>query len=67
VDWQETGIQVPIGLDGEPHPTGYGRELISRALPYPLQAKTDHEIGADHVRCTITLPIPPFHGALDDA
>jgi two-component sensor histidine kinase len=67
MDWQETGIRVPIGAGGEPPPTGYGRGLIVRALPYQLQAKSDCELKADHVRCTFTLPIPPFHGALDDA
>ena len=36
---------------------GYGRELIERALPYQLKAKTTYEMGSDGVRCTIAVPI----------
>ncbi len=36
---------------------GYGRELIERALPYQLHARTTYELGRDGVRCTITVPI----------
>ena len=37
--------------------SGYGRALIERALPYQFRAKTIFELGADGVRCTITVPI----------
>jgi len=36
---------------------GYGRELIERALPYALGARTSFELGDDGVRCTIDLPL----------
>ena len=38
-------------------PGGYGRELIERALPYALGAKTTYEMAADGVRFTIDLPL----------
>jgi hypothetical protein len=37
--------------------SGYGRELIERALPYALGAETDYELGESGVRCTIHLPL----------
>jgi len=40
--------------------SGYGRELIERALPYQLDARTHYELTGDGVHCTITV-------ALDDA
>ena len=56
IDWRETNVTMaPIGaaLRG----TGQGRELIERALPYQLSAKTNYELGADGVHCTISLPV----------
>ena len=47
------------------HGGGYGRQLIERALPYALGAKTHHELTeAGGVRCTIDLPLdrPPQRG-----
>ena len=38
---------------------GYGRELIERALPYQLGARTSYAFEADGVHCTIVLPVPP--------
>lgn len=49
------GGRVPKPVDESRR--GYGRELIERALPYSLNAKTsfDHdEVGA---RCTIDVPL----------
>ena len=40
-----------------PWGSGFGRELIERALPYQLQANTSYELGADGVRCTIEIPV----------
>lgn len=36
---------------------GYGRELIERALPYALQARTRYELGATELHCSIDLPL----------
>jgi two-component sensor histidine kinase len=43
---------------GSPRRKGYGSELIERALPYQLRAKTQLEFGPDGVRCTILVPVP---------
>ncbi|HWL71238.1 MAG TPA: GAF domain-containing protein [Geminicoccus sp.] len=56
VDWREHGVTMPkagAALTGG----GYGRELIERALPYQLNAKTTYELGPDGVRCRIMLPV----------
>jgi len=56
VEWSERGVEMPKpGM--APTGTGYGRELIERALPYQLDAQTTYELGEDGVRCTITLPV----------
>jgi hypothetical protein len=36
---------------------GYGSELIEKALPYQLQAKTSLTFGPDGVSCRIELPL----------
>jgi hypothetical protein len=58
--WLETGISVAAS----PKRKGYGRELIERALPYQLNAKTKLEFAADAVRCEIVVSVPlePAHG-----
>jgi PAS domain S-box-containing protein len=53
--WHETGVRVSRQQDALG--TGYGRELIERALPYQLQAETFYEIRDDGVCCTIDMPI----------
>lgn len=56
VDWIESGPERPLA----PPPAaggGYGRELIEKALPYQLKARTTYEIGPRGVRCTIDLPV----------
>ena len=58
--WQEAGISIAKA----PERKGYGRELIERALPYQLNAKTELEFTADGVRCEIIVPVSaePTHG-----
>lgn len=56
VEWREEGVRMGDG-NGAPARVGYGRELIEQALPFQLRAETSYELGADGVRCTITLPI----------
>ena len=36
---------------------GQGRELIERALPYQLNARTTYVLGPDGVHCTIAIPV----------
>jgi len=50
--WRERGVTVRV-----PKRKGYGRELIERALPYQLKAKTQLDFEADGVRCEIVVPI----------
>jgi PAS domain S-box-containing protein len=54
LDWRENGVAMP---EGGPNRKGYGRELIERALPYQLKAKTQLEFGTDGVHCRITVPV----------
>ncbi|WP_052341196.1 PAS domain S-box protein [Salinarimonas rosea] len=63
--WTEIGAEAPgeearvdqEPADEEPGRRGYGRELIERALPYALGAKTRYELGPAGARCTIDLPL----------
>lgn len=56
IDWHETGVVMP-DASVPPKRTGYGRELIERALPYQLEAETGYTFSADGIRCTILLPV----------
>lgn len=52
VAWRESGVAMPeAGMR-----TGYGRELIERALPYQFRVETNYELTADGVHCTFCLP-----------
>ena len=53
--WLEEGISTPE--EGSPLRRGYGRELIEKALPYALKARTHYELGEAELRCTIDLPL----------
>jgi PAS domain S-box-containing protein len=55
LQWRESGVSMPDV--GSPKRKGYGSELIERALPYQLSAKTQLEFGPDGVRCAILVPI----------
>lgn len=56
IDWRESGVTMPEA-GAAPCGTGQGRDLIERALPYQLKARTAYEMGTDGVRCTITIPV----------
>ncbi len=56
IDWRESGVDMPPE-GAEPQGTGQGRELIERALPYQLDARTSYELGPDGVHCTISMPV----------
>jgi PAS domain S-box-containing protein len=55
IDWRESGVAMHDRATGVRK--GYGTELITRALPYQLKAKTQLTYGADGVRCTISVPV----------
>ncbi|TGN68044.1 hypothetical protein E4L95_02685 [Paracoccus liaowanqingii] len=56
LEWVEEGFSQAPEAEGSMR-KGYGRELIERALPYALNAKTSFELNHDGVRCTINLPL----------
>ena len=56
VDWRETGVKMPPA-NGRPQGGGQGRELIERALPYQLDARTTYDFKDDGVHCTISMPV----------
>jgi PAS domain S-box-containing protein len=67
VDWREHDVAMPRE-SGTPEGTGSGRELIERALPYQLGARTTYVMEADGVHCTIALPVSerqPVSGTID--
>ncbi|WP_422001709.1 sensor histidine kinase [Reyranella sp.] len=53
VEWREHSATTAATEPG----SGYGRELIERALPYQLDARTTYTLGRDGVRCTIAVPL----------
>ena len=55
IDWRETGAEADRPSQG-PGGSGQGRELIERALPYQLHARTRFELTADGVHCHIAVP-----------
>jgi two-component system, chemotaxis family, CheB/CheR fusion protein len=54
IRWQEHGVAMP---DGAADGIGSGRDLIERALPYQLDARTSFAFGPDGIRCDITVPL----------
>jgi two-component sensor histidine kinase len=65
IEWRETGYGVPDGLDGsaagrtDGAGKGYGRELIERALPFQLGARTRYDLGPHGLVCVVLLPVAP--------
>ena len=55
MEWRESGVSLPDS--GLSRRKGYGSELIERALPYQLKAKTRLEFGTDGVLCVLIVPI----------
>ncbi|MET0741851.1 MAG: PAS domain-containing protein [Microvirga sp.] len=56
LEWIEDGISRRQSARKQPG-GGYGRELIERALPYQLDARTSYHLGERGLRCTIDLPL----------
>jgi two-component system CheB/CheR fusion protein len=65
VDWRETGVPDMPRPDESARGGGYGRQLIERALPYQLGAKTDYRFESDGVHCVIELPLPTARSGRD--
>lgn len=66
IDWRERNVKMqPSGA--KPGGRGQGRDLIEKALPYQLSAKTSYELGPDEVHCTILMPVSTSisRGAID--
>lgn len=57
VDWRESNVSDIARLHAPPPGGGYGRELIEKALPYQLGARTTYVLEPDGARCTIQVPI----------
>lgn len=53
LDWAESGVRMPEA----PSTKGFGSDLIERALPYQLGAKTTLRFDPDGVRCVIRVPL----------
>ncbi|MEL6061710.1 MULTISPECIES: sensor histidine kinase [unclassified Methylobacterium] len=58
MDWVEEGLVRPPEARDPPPRSGYGRDLIERALPYALKARTHYALSETALRCTIDIPLP---------
>jgi two-component system CheB/CheR fusion protein len=58
IDWRETGVADLPDANARARGSGYGRELIERALPYQLGARTRYAFEPDGVHCTIDVTVP---------
>jgi len=56
IDWRETGVAM-LASSAPLKDGGQGRELIERALPYQLAARTTYVLENDGVHCTIAMPV----------
>jgi two-component system CheB/CheR fusion protein len=57
LEWRETGISVGQGASAPPG-SGYGRELIEKALPFQLGAETTYRLDEHGLLCVVELPVP---------
>ncbi|PYE23900.1 two-component system CheB/CheR fusion protein [Rhizobium sp. PP-CC-3A-592] len=56
IDWRESAV-VMTDDGGKRFGGGQGRELIERALPYQLKARTSFDLTDDGVHCQIAIPL----------
>ena len=66
-DWLETGIKGWQDRSTNTVGSGYGRELIERALPYQLGAETSYKLDDTELRCTIIMPVAKRKGREGDS
>jgi two-component system CheB/CheR fusion protein len=64
VDWRESAVR-DMSRSDTPAGSGYGRELIERALPYQLGARTTYAIEPDGIHCTIEVAVPDEQVAME--
>ena len=63
IEWVETGLErAPVRPAARNVETGYGWELIARALPHATGARTSYALTASGVRCAIDLAVRPGAG-----
>ena len=55
VEWRESGVRLPA--DVGVRPTGFGRRLLEKALPYDLGTRTSFGFTDDGIRCRFDLPL----------
>lgn len=55
LEWVESGVAMPASR--APARKGFGSELIERALPHQLRAKTKLDFTQDGIRCAIEVPV----------
>ena len=65
VEWIEQGVDMGLVANVEKG-SGYGRQLIERALPHSLGAWTAYEVHPDGVRCVVELPLRNDDEAVGD-
>jgi two-component system, chemotaxis family, CheB/CheR fusion protein len=63
IDWVESGLRTAPDATR----TGFGRQLIEKALKFTLHATTELSFKADGISCHIEIPLPsqsvrPHHG-----
>jgi two-component system CheB/CheR fusion protein len=58
VDWRESGVAGMPEPGASARGGGYGRELIEKALPHQLGARTSYALEPSGVHCTIEVAIP---------
>ena len=57
LEWIETGVEMSLERKSPMSTGGFGRELIEKALPFQLDARTTYRLTDDGVECTIDLPV----------
>jgi PAS domain S-box-containing protein len=58
IEWREEDLAGTNRVEPSSNQQGgYGRQLIERALPYALKAKTTFDLGPNQLCCTIDLPL----------
>ena len=66
IRWHESGVDLGAAGGGFSS-SGQGRDLIERALPYQLRARTRYTLMPDGVLCEIALPATQVLRDADDA
>ena len=62
-EWVESGVRARPDSSR----TGFGRQLIEKALKFTLQARTELTFNADGISCHIEIPLPAAGSAGGDA